>query len=152
MIFQNIFELMDYLRDKDLNKLNFEISNIKPQATTSDEPASEPETILTEPPVDVVDTVKEMVEVSFKSFSDNPIMEFSRGSESVLVVEDFEHIPNSCSTSKVTLGNRVMTIGICESDGHMTTAFDVIVDGVLHANKQFTLVTDKSKYKNTISV
>lgn len=92
------------------------------------------------------------VKVAFNSFSNKPVMEFELADKSVLVVEEFSMIPNSCTTTKVKVSDREILIGVCEVDGVATAKFDVSIDGNVHLkNKSFILSTNPSD-KNTISL
>lgn len=103
----------------------------------------------TEPQLDQPSTVK----VAFNSFSDKPVIEFERADASVLVVEEFDVIPNSCTTTKVKIADREILIGVCEeTDGTAVAKFDVMVNGKLYTNKKFILTADGKNYKNTISI
>jgi hypothetical protein len=143
MKFNNFDELITFLHGKDFSTLNFEITNINDNSIVD---AGVPV---------VADLISnpENVKVTFNSFSDKPELDFTLGESSMLLVNEFHHVPNTCSVTKVTLAGRELTVGVCESnDGLPKTKFDVMIDGKLYGGKEFILVTDAAKYKNTINL
>lgn len=144
MKFNSFDELIAYLHGKDLKTLNFEI--------TQDRQTCEPpgENVLSIPTAAIG---PQMIGVTFNSLSDKPVVEFALGERSYMLVEEFEHIPDTCSTTKVCVAGRELTIGVCESeDGLPVAKFDVIIDGKFYCGKRFALVTDATKYTNTVSI
>lgn len=143
MKFNSYDELLNFLKDKDLPSLEFTIDNIS-GCDNGECPIDEPST---------VDAGPKKVGVLFNSFSDKPVVEFESGDDSYMVVNEFYHIANACSTTKVMVCGRELTIGVCEdANGFPIAKFDVVIDGKLHAGKEFKLVTDSEKYKNTIKL
>lgn len=148
MKFNSFDELIAYLYGKDLKTLNFEITE-EPQACNLPGGCS----TRADASVPVVPVAPQKVGVTFNSFSDKPVVEFAVGERSYMLVEEFEHIPNTCSTTKVRVAGRELTVGVCESDDGLPVAkFDVIIDGKLYCGKRFALVTDASKYTNTVNI
>lgn len=147
MKFNSFDELIGYLYGKDLKTLNFDITEDTQSCPVSGD-CDQSQVI-----VPVVPVQPQKVGVTFNSFSGKPVVEFAVGDRSYMLVEEFEHIPNTCSTTKVCLAGRELTIGVCESeDGLPIAKFDVIIDGKRYGGKQFALVTDASKYANTINL
>lgn len=144
MKFNSFDELINFLHGKDLSALEFNITGLEPvdgECTGDCEVGADG----TEDP--------SVVPVSFASFSDKPVMEFETGEVSTMLVESFEHIPGTCSTTKINLFGREVTIGVCENtDGLPVAKFDVIIEGKMHSSKEFILVTDATKFKNTITL
>lgn len=152
MKFNTYDELLNYLRDKELPSLTFEITTDVTQSScpTGDCDLGPKPTV---PPAISEPMVPNIVEVAFVTFHNKPIMEFEKANESLLVVESFEHIPNACSTTLINIAGREILTGVCEGeDGCAYTRFDVMIDGKLHSGKKFRIVTDPVKYKNTINV
>lgn len=140
MKFNSFDELIDFLHGKDFSLLDFNITDASACTDCDD----------TETKVDNPEST-DTIDVTFNSFSDSPVVEFHSGDASILVVEDFEHIPNTCSTTKINICGREVTMGICENaDGLPVAKFDVSINGKLYTSKEFTLVTDKT-LKNTIN-
>ena len=111
----------------------------------------------TPPPETNIDSEQELaaesVKVAFNSLHDSPTILFETGAESVLVVQEFERIPNTCSTTLLKIDNRELLIGVCEDENGCATAkFDVIIDGKLYGAKKFKIVSDNTIYKNTINL
>lgn len=153
MKFNSYDELINFLSGKQLSALNFEITD--DQQTTQPCISGDCSTDLAvQPPTGIVSpTVVESIDVIFNSFHDKPAISFEKGDDTVLVVEEFHHIPNTCSTTVINLDGRELTIGVCErEDGCPVAKFDVIIEGKLYAGKQFKVVSDATKYKNTISL
>ena len=149
MKFNSFDELIAYLHGKDLKTLNFEITEDGQSCELPGGCAATNNDVA----VPVVPVGPQNIGVTFNSFSDKPVVEFALGERSYMLVEEFEHIPNTCSTTKVCVAGRELTIGVCESeDGLPVAKFDVIIDGKLYCGKQFALVTDATKYTNTVSV
>lgn len=135
--FDNIFHLIEVLKDKDFSKLEITIS----EQVCEDNACMEPECQI------LGDLTKLVV---FETFYNKPEMEFQISDKNILVVENFQSIPNSCGTTKMKIGNSEILIGICEESGVAKAKFDVSIDGVLHAGKEFIIVSDSSKYTNTV--
>lgn len=148
MKFLTYDELIKYLSDKELSSLEFEIKEL-PATDCPTGDCSVIPNIAANPPV----PQNEQVAVTFASFYDKPEILFESSTESVLVVEEYTSIPNACSTTKINLGDREITIGICEAeDGQATAKFDIIVNGKSYFGKRFKIVSDSEKYKNTINL
>lgn len=144
MKFNSFDELISYLYGKDLSALEFEIHD-NSEKCNGECPMDDSEAET--PATQTVTTVP----VTFNSLSDKPVIEFVIGAQSTLLVDAFEHIPNTCSTTKVNIFGRELTIGVCENDDGLPVAkFDVIVDGKVIGIKEFVLVTEADKYTNTI--
>ena len=153
MKFNTYDELIKFLAGKELPALNFEITDdqqVTPPCASGDCSAD----LAVQPaPGMVTPTVVESIDVVFNSFHDKPSIAFEKGEDSILVVEEFHHIPNTCSTTVINLDGRELTIGVCErEDGCPVAKFDVIIEGKMYAGKQFKVVSDATKYKNTISL
>lgn len=152
MKFNSYDELIAFLNGKTLADLDFEISDpgqaspVSPVAATCTggcDAELMPAVIVSEG----------AIPVTFTSFSDNPEMLFEVASESVLVVDQFDSIPNACSTTKLVLKDREVTIGVCESEnGDAYAKFNVVVNGKAYFGKTFKIVSDSTKYKNTIRI
>ena len=153
MKFQTYDDLIKFLAGKDLPFLNFEITNDiqQTQPCLSGDCSA---TLAVQPVSGIMaPVVIETIDVTFNSFHDKPTFLFEKSDESVLVVEEFHHIPNTCSTTIIHLGDRELTIGVCErDDGCPIAKFDVIIEGKLYANKEFKVVSDSTIYKNKISI
>jgi hypothetical protein len=149
--FNSYDELIAFLNGKTLSSLDFEIKDVQPT-----DPATPAEVCPGGCDVELAPAVlvaEGSVSVIFTSFSDNPEMLFEVANESVLVVDEFNSIPNACSTTKLLLKDREVTIGICESaDGDAYARFNVTVNGKSYSGKTFKIVSDSTKYKNTISL
>lgn len=69
------------------------------------------------------ETVEESTEESIsdtiilKSFFDDPVLEFSKGERNKIIVEDFEHIKDSCMMGKWKFMGREVYGGICNENG-----------------------------------
>lgn len=145
MKFNSFDELIAHLYGKKLSSLNFEIT---------DEECAQCSAVTTAPAA-VLPTSKPAAvhNVTFTSLSDKPVVEFVEGEHSILVVESFSHIPNACSTTKVNLFNRELTIGICESvEGLPIAKLDVIINGKFFAAKPFILKAKGEHNINTINL
>jgi len=157
MQFKSFDDFISYMQGKDFALLNFEITDIAPANTEC--PTGECDVVTTDPVAVAPELVpaKQVVEgekvvVTFNSFFDKPELMFESASESVLVVEEYTSIPNACSTTKINLKDREITVGICESvDGHASAKFDVTANGKTYYGKKFKIVSDKTQ-KNTISL
>lgn len=151
MIFNTYDELLTYLKDKNLPDLEFNISVVSNVNNFDNETSS---TLDSEPCNDIVtpDSTGNIVAIRFESFSDKPTIEFVKGDKNLLVIEDYEHVPNSCSTSSISIGGRELLTRICENnDGLPVSNFDVIINGVFYPQQQFILTTDKTQ-ENTINL
>ncbi len=153
MKFTTYDELIKFLAGKELSGLNFEITDA-PQDAPPCMSGDCSTNLAVQPPAGIVQpTVIESIDVVFSSFHDKPTITFDKANESILLVEEFHHIPNTCSTTVINLGGRELTIGVCErEDGCPVAKFDVIIEGKLYAGKEFKVVSDATKYKNTISL
>lgn len=162
MKFQSYDELITFLAGKHLPTLDFQISDPKPerqnvytQAGGQDVVNSTPQSTPPQPgsPVTGFQAAESVIPVKFTSFYDNPELLFEAGDESVLLVEEYNSMPNSCSTTSIIVGDREILIGVCEDcGGQAMSKFDIIVDGKSYFGKSFRIETDKTKYKNTIAL
>lgn len=156
MKFNTYDELIKYLRDKDLALLEFDIKDVAPAAdgqvvSVATDPATPPP--MTTAPSTTLMMSTEALAVKFTSFFESPEILFDTGDESVLLVEEYNSIPNSCSTTRVNIGDRELFVGVCEDcNGQAISRFDIVVDGKSYFGKKFRIETDATKYKNTISL
>lgn len=140
MKFNSFDELIEYLHGKQLSSLEFDIR----------EDGATPPTTDVVPVVPATSTDQKFVDVTFNSLSDNQTSAFQVANESYLLVSEFEHIPNGCSTTRLHLWDRELIVRVCEENKVPTARFDVTVNGEKYTNKKFILVTDTDKYMNTI--
>ena len=146
MKFNTFDELIGFLYGKDLSKLEFDIKDTS-ECAIGDGSCTVPD------PRAVVPQQPSTVGVTFNSLASKPVLEFETADKSYLVVSEFEHIPNTCSTTKIELAGSELMLGVCENeDGLPVAKFDVIINEKLYSSKEFILVTDSQKYKNTISI
>lgn len=150
MKFNNYDELIDFLKDKELSSLEFTVTgadgeDITPVEGDCDGPCAIAPTVA---PVEVV----ENVDVQIKSLYDSPTMQFKKGSSNILVVETLNHIPNTCSTSEIKIGDRTILTSICEDENGIPS-IDLFVscDGKSE-KKKFSLYTKDSGLENQISL
>lgn len=148
MKFDSLESLLKYIFELNVpvQELEFVISNPTDSNTDTSSTSGNSTT-----PFSPVSQSPEKLKVTFNSFSDKPVVEFDCADKSVLVVEDFAVIPNSCTTTKVKIGDKELLIGVCEENGNAIARFDVSINNKLYTNKKFVLSTDKSA-KNTISL
>lgn len=103
--------------DKFLEELNSRLG-VK-ETTTDKEP--EKEESAKEESGESKEEIKESVElentVILKSFFDAPSVEYAIGEENTIVVEDFQHIENSCMMGSWKFMGREMYSGICNENG-----------------------------------
>lgn len=133
MKFNNFDQLIEYLFGKDFSKLNFEIE--ESQETCDGECTVDDDNI----------TPDDKVNVTFSGLSDNPEKEFTISNESYLLVEDFDHLPNTCSSSKVLVFGKELFMTICEdANGNPIAKMDVIVDNKRLSGKEFIVTKDKT--------
>lgn len=129
MQFNNFDELINFLHGKDLSKLKFEIYDDDESCETCD----------------INQNDEQSVNVSFVGFSDAPEETFEISNESYLLVDDYDYIPNACSSSKVSTFGRDLFLTICEnSDGKVIVKMDVEINEQRFVGKEFILTTDKS--------
>ncbi len=132
MKFNNFDQLIEYLFGKDFSKLNFEIEEEIDNPVKCDGDCS-------------ANNTTDKVNVTFSGLSDNPEQEFVVSNESYLLVEDYDHMPNTCSASKVSVFGKELFMTICEDiNGNSLAKMNVIVNGNLITNKEFILTKDKS--------
>lgn len=150
MKFNTYDELIKYLKDKDLATLEFDIIDADP--ISSNTISTEPSSILPPQPTATLIVATEAM-VKFTSFFESPEFSFDVGDESIMLVDAYTSIPNSCSTTRVNIGDRELLIGVCEdSSGQATAKFDIVANGKPYFCKKFRIETDTAKYKNTISL
>lgn len=81
-------------------------------------------------------------EVVIDSFSGSPNITASIDStldENVLYVDDYDSVPMSCSTGKVTVLGRTIYTNVCESDLGPTIYLNIKLNETLHSSVPFKL-------------
>lgn len=131
MKFNNFDELINFLHGKDLSKLEFSITGLEDGCGDS---------------FDSCDAVDDSsLKVAFSGFSDSPEEEFKIAKESYLLVDEFEHIPNACAASTVSVFGKELFLTICENEqGKPIVKMDVEVGDIKIVGKEFILTTDPS--------
>ena len=151
MKFNTYDELLNYLKDKPLPSLEFTIDEVESELPVDGECDGECSADPMTPAVS--DEPTEIVTVEIDSFYDKPVMEFASGTRNIMIVDSFTHIPNSCSTTSLTVLGRSVTTCICENDAGIPVAkFDIIIDGK-YTQREFELYTcEATGVKNTIII
>lgn len=128
MKFNNFDDLINYLHGKDFSKLEFEIADFSDQSDRGEcLPKSD----------------DSPVSIKFIGLSDTPVQEFKPANESFLLVEDYSHIPDTCSSSSVSMFGRNLFLTICENEsGQPCVKIDVDINGEIFIGKEFILTTD----------
>ena len=148
MKFNNYDELINYLKDKNLENLEFEITDTVPDTVQPD--------VACDGDCDVGATVpakiEEYVNVQIKTFYDSPTMTFKSGDKNILVVESLNHIPNTCSTSEVSIGDRKILTSICEDEAGIPYIELFVEHNGNYNKKKFSLYTKDSGLESQISI
>lgn len=151
MKFNTYDDLLNYLKDKSLPALEFTIDQVEGELPADGDCDGD----CSVDPVNVVDVDEptEIVAVEIDSFYDKPVMEFVTGNRNIMIVDSFTHIPNSCSTTSLTVLGRSVTTCICENDAGIPVAkFDIIIDGK-YTQREFELYTcEATGVQNTIII
>lgn len=142
MRFQNNQELLNYIE-------NIQVSDFEINFTKINEGLTESEILKATP------STRPLIEsVALHSLASRPLVNVlvdTTVTENVLYVDEFESIPFTCSTGKVSLLGTSLYMNLCESDGtgpvvHM----DILVNETVHHNIPFKL--KKSEEKSYILV
>lgn len=136
MKFNSFDELIAYLYGKDISKLTFQIhdeSGNENQCNTCNLQDTDTQTLDS----------PETANVKMMSISDKPSIDFKISSESYILVKEFKHIPNSCTSSNVVIGDRTLFLTICENeDSKPYIRLNVEVNGETMIGKEFFVTTD----------
>lgn len=147
MKFKSFDDLIAYLHGKDFSTLEFQIhdeSENDAPCNTCNSPDSQAEPHISAQPA--------TTPVTMMSLSDKPTIDFQISNESTIVVDEFNHIPNSCSASKIVIENRTLFLTVCESENLKPyIKMDVEVEGKMIIGKKFFITTD-STIGNQISL
>ena len=151
MKFNNYDELLNYLKDKELPSLEFDITvdetNV-PREPELDTCTGDCEVVTDTQPAKVT----EYVDVQIKSLYDSPTMKFKVGDHNAIVVESFNHIPNTCSTSEIALGDRKIMTSICEDENGKPSIELFVECNGNYTKKKFVLYTTDSGIESQIKL
>mgnify|MGYP000903183715 CR=1 FL=1 len=148
MKFNNYDELLTYLKDKSLESLEFEITELEPQSAETADCVGDCSVGVT----DVAVKVNEYIDVQIKSLYDSPSMKFKVGNDNILIVESLNHIPNTCSTSEVSIGDRKILTSICEDEAGIPYIELFVEHNGNYNKKKFSLYTKDSGLESQISI
>lgn len=130
MKFKSTQELLDFMNKLDLDEstLVFKKDVVQEEQAACSCQTKVEETVTVELPSSLI----------VESFSDNPSFPVERGTENKFYVKDYKAIPDLCGTGQIALGDRIVSMNMCESEGQAKIVLSVN-DGNSKRDAEFIL-------------